>query len=122
MDITDGGKKGFGTFSILQVMEGTQMAQISQREGYRDPAIIDNAFFGEHITVAYWTDEYPKEDRMDAFLIFNFLQGNGRTDEYYKSWTDREAVAADLRTRIERQSAKVKAGLDPKWWGRLGLR
>jgi len=120
MDITKGGTLGFGTFSILQVMEGTQIAAIAQREGYRDPAIMDNAFFGEHLQVGYWTEEYGKEERMDAFLIFNLCIGNGRTQEFYKSWKLEDA-RADLLVRIERQKAKLRGGLDRKWWGRIGI-
>ena len=97
-----------------------EVAAIAQREGYRDPAILDNAFFGEHLQVGYWTEEYGKEERMDAFLIFNHVIGNGRTAEYYKSWKVEDA-RADLLIRIERQKAKIRGGLDSKWWGRIGV-
>jgi len=120
MDITEGGTKGFGTFSILQVMEGTQIAAIAQREGYRDPKIMDNAFFGEHLEVGYWTEEYGRDERMDAFLIFNYAIGNGRTPEYYKSWKAEDA-RVDLLRRIEKHKDRLRAGLDPRWHGRLGI-
>ena len=120
MDITDGGRLGFGTFSILQVMAGSPMAAIAQREGYRDPSFVDYAFFGDNVKVTYWTDGYGKEDRLDAYLITNYCMGNGRVPEYYRSRSPEEA-RADLVPRIERHARELRSGLGSKWHGRLGL-
>jgi len=63
--------------------------------------------FGKLVYPTFETEEYSAEDRMDAFLIFNFLSGSGFTKEWYNG--DAGKMETDLTMRIQRHMGPLRA-------------
>lgn len=62
--------------------------------------------FGKLAYPIFQTSEYPAEDMMDAFLIFNYVTGSGFTDEWYK--TNAVEAKPDFEKRLGRHFGVLK--------------
>lgn len=64
--------------------------------------------FGKLAYPTFETEEYPAEDMMDAFLIFNFVCRSGFTEEWYKENGIYHTMEADLARRAKRHLQELK--------------
>lgn len=78
----------------------------------RDKLIVKEVWSGTHFgKMAYptfETPEYPAEDMMDAFLIFNHVSGSGFTKEWYQSQGLSDVMQIDLMARAKRHLEPLK--------------
>ena len=64
--------------------------------------------FGKMAYPTFETPEYPAEDMMDAFLIFNYVCGSGFTKEWYQSQGLSHVIEIDLMARAKRHLEPLK--------------
>jgi anaerobic magnesium-protoporphyrin IX monomethyl ester cyclase len=98
--------KVYANFGMLVPYPGTQVWDWVQ-----DKLISScGTHFGKFAYPMFETKEYPAEDMMDAFLIFNYVCKSGFTEEWYK--TNNINMIQDLTKRVERHIEQLKkAGL-----------
>lgn len=64
--------------------------------------------FGKLAYPTFQTEEYPAEDMMDAFLIFNFVCRSGFTEEWYRENGIYHVMETDLARRARRHLQELK--------------